>query len=312
MQSNRLASERNAGGVTGSVQSGGIMAMRVHLIAIGFVGVASIMGCGAEADLEGEMLGEEEDVLGEAESALVQLNALSENAISLNAISLNAISLNALNLSTLDPNDIAAIQDPGTNGTLARQFVRYAVGCALTTSQSFSFSWTDGQGALHNEVYPGQLGVAPSWATGPLNLAGQRIVSACVAARVNYYEVSVVISLRSIIEPLKTLTGSAELANYPDIEGAFWGNLFDSQPFINACYNTDKVNNSRAWQRDCAVGHLTGQGTQTVECGIIHVVGSCAGVCQSLNCAGKYYPSCIEKPGSGSTTTKAVVTTALP
>jgi hypothetical protein len=282
------------------------MAIRVRLVMVGFVGAAFMMGCGAEAGPE------EEELTGEAVSGLLEDNALSMNAISLNAISLNAISLNALNASVLNPGDLAAIQDPGPKGTLARQFVRYAVGCAFTSSQSFSFSWMDGQGTVHNEVYPGQLGVAPSWATGALDTAGQRIVSACVIARVNYYEVPVVISVRSLIEPLKTLTGSSELANYPNVEGAFWGNLFACQPYANACYNSATVNNSRAWQRDCAVGHLTGNGSDVVQCGMIKIAGPCSNVCQALNGAGQYYPSCIEKPGQGSTTTKAVVTIGLP
>ena len=59
-----------------------------------------------------------------------------------------------------------------------------------------------------------------------------------------------------------------ELVDYPDVEGAFWGNLFAAQPYINACYNSATVDNSRAYQRDCAAGHLI-SGSQIVECGVI-------------------------------------------
>ena len=46
---------------------------------------------------------------------------------------------------------------------------------------------------------------------------------------------------------------------------------------------------------------------------MIHIVGPCSSVCQTLNGAGQYYPSCVEHPGTGSGgTTKEVITTALP
>jgi hypothetical protein len=247
----------------------------------------------------------------ESESAVLGGNALNLNALNLNALNLNALNLNALNLNGLSQANLAAIQNPGTTGHLARMALRYMVSCAFSGSQSFSFNWTDSSGTIHNEVYPGLLGIAPAWATGTLNLEQQRMVSACLAARVNYYEVPVVISARSVREPLKTLSNDQELVDYPDVEGAFWGNLFASSPFINACYNNATVSNSRAWQRDCAVGHLGG-GSEIQECGMIHIVGSCSSVCQSLNGAGQYYPSCIERPGVSTSTTKEVITTALP
>jgi hypothetical protein len=268
-----------------------------------------MLGCavalaGCVAEVEGE-------AIGRSEGALIGENELSYNAINLNAINLNALNANAINLNALSPDNLAAIRDPGPTGDLARQLVRYAVSCALGGGQAFDFSWTDEAGVVHEESYPGLLGIAPSWATGPLNDDGRRMVSACLAARVNYYGVSVMISARSLREPLKTLTGSQELSDYPDVEGAFWGDLFGSQPYMNACYNTPTISNSRAWQRDCAVGHLI-SGGQTVECGMIHIAGSCEAVCQNLNGAGQYYPSCIQHPGQSSTTTKLVITTALP
>ncbi|MDI1448546.1 hypothetical protein [Polyangium sp. 6x1] len=247
----------------------------------------------------------------EAEVALVQGNQLSSNALALNSLALNSLALNAIATKTIDPNALAAIQDPGPSGTLARAFLKYAVGCAFTTAQSFAFTWTDIDGLAHDELYKGELGVASGWATGPLNTQGKYMVSACLAARVNYYQVPVTISIRSLTEPLKTLTGSQELAQYPDVEGAFWGNLWAPTPFLHACYNDSTVSNSRSWKRDCAVGHLlAGGGVE--ECGMIDIVGPCCNVCQTLNSAGQYYPSCIERPGQSSTTTKFVITTGLP
>lgn len=264
-------------------------------------------GCVAEVDPS--IPGADEPV-AEAAFAVAGTNAMSHNALNLNALNLNALNLNALPSAGL-----AAIRDPGFIGDLAREALRYMVSCALRADQSFSFDWTGSDDVVHSEVYPGLLGLRPAWATGPLDAEGQRMVSACLAARVNYYRVPVLISARSLRDPLKTLVDSQELADYPDVEGAFWGNLFSATPFLNACYNSATVANSRDWQRDCAVGHLTGDDDdddETVECGMIHIVGSCSGVCQSLNGAGQYYPSCIERPGAGSSTTKEVITTALP
>ncbi|UQA63847.1 hypothetical protein E8A73_031185 [Polyangium aurulentum] len=270
-----------------------------------------LAGCGGEVeDFEGE------EATAEAEGALIDGNALSANALNLNALNLNALNLNALNLNALDAGALAAIRNAGPSGEMSRAFLRYAVGCALSTSQTFDFSWTDAGGVVHKESYRGELAVAPAWANGPLDPESQYMVSACVAARVNYYQVPVIISIRSLREPLKTLTGSQELADYPDVEGAFWGNLFGAQPTMHACYNSATVSNSRSHKRDCAVGHVTTDpdtGAEiTTECGIIDIVGPCSQFCQGLNGAGQYYPSCIQNPGQSTTTTKAVVTTALP
>ncbi|WP_437325658.1 hypothetical protein [Sorangium sp. So ce381] len=281
------------------------MSLKQTFIVLGWAGVLS--GCAAEV----VDIGAWDEPVGESQGALLSGNALSANALNLNALNLNALNLNALNLNGLSAKSLAALRDPGPSGALAREFVRYATSCALSSAASFAFSWTDSSGAIHNERYPGLLGVAPTWTSGPLDELGQRMVSSCVAARVNYYQVPVVLSARSLRDPLKTLSSSQELIDYPDVEGAFWGNLFAAQPYINACYNSATVDNSRAHQRDCAAGHLI-SGSQIVECGVIRIAGPCSRVCQSLNGAGQYYPSCIDRPGQSTATTKEVITTALP
>jgi len=255
--------------------------------------------------------GSEEDVL-EARGALVDGNRLASNSLALNSLALNGIALNGIALNTMDPQSLAAIRDPGDQGKRARAFLQYAIGCAFTPTQSFTFTWTDATSVTHAESFAGELGVAPGWATGPLDAAGQRMVSACVAARVNYYEVPVLLSLRSMEYSLRVLSGAPELVDFPNVEGAFWGNLWGSSPTIYSCYNSATVANSRAWQRDCATGHVRDDGT-IEECGLIDVVGPCNTVCASLNGGGQYYPFCVEKPYSaGNANTKYVVTTSLP
>jgi hypothetical protein len=262
-----------------------------------------VTGCAA-------VVGEEEgDEAGSVMSnELIGRNALSSNALSSNALSSNALSSNALSSNALAPGALAAIEAPGEAGNLNRLFLRYAVGCALSAAQSFSFSWTDSHGTARNETYHGELGIAPEWGAGPLSAAGQQLVSACLAARTNWYGIQVILSLRSSEDPLTVPAGSAELTTYPDVEGVFWGNVFSTTPYLRACYNQATVANSRRAHRDCAAGHLKEDGS-TEECGMIEIVGPCQDHCAALDGDTQHHPSCTD-PDHGAT--PYVITTALP
>jgi hypothetical protein len=254
-----------------------------------------IVPIGCVAPVESSPEGEQFD---EAAMALIAENALIPNALIPNALIPNALIpstliSNALILDTLDPSALAAIQDPGTGGTLSRMLVEYTVGCALTSDQSFSFSWTDAQNVIHNETYLGVLGIAPEWATGPLTVEGQEMVSACIAGRTNYSGTTVTISMRSLQSPVKTLVKSEELEEYRYVEGGFWGNLFAESPHLSACYTDADVSHSRSASRECATGHLDTDG-EILPCGMIKIVGPCEEICQPLNGAGEYYPDCVD------------------
>ncbi len=256
---------------------------------LGIVAVVLVSGCGV--DLSGR--GEEE--VAEAEQASVGHNALSMNALSMNA---------------LDPDAIASLENTGQQGELARAFVLYVVRCALTPSQVFEFSWTDANGFGRHEVYEGELGLAPHWEDEPLGAQGERMVSACIASRVNYYLTPILVSIRSP-HPSLSAVSTNELEDYPNVEGTFWGNLWGPEPFIHACYNSATVANSRAHQRDCAAGHLLPDNT-IAECGIIDIVGPCSDFCESVGAEQGYHPSCHLHPGVDSTPTSDIITTALP
>ncbi|HEX2570119.1 MAG TPA: hypothetical protein VH877_11220 [Polyangia bacterium] len=215
-------------------------------------------------------------------------NLLNMNALNMNALNMNALNLNALNINALDPAAALTIRSPGPKGDLARQLVRYAVGCALSPSQSFSFSWTDGTGTVHDEVYLGQLGLAPTWATAPLTSSGARWVSACLASRVNYYGTPVPISSRA---PGVLTTSSSERGTYAYEEGAFWGNVFGPTPAVFACYDLLTTSHSRARARDCAAGHADSDG-YVEQCGIIQIVGPCTTSCLLPLLEGDGYSSC--------------------
>jgi hypothetical protein len=252
------------------------------------------------------MVVEEETDEGEdlavSASALLVPNALVPNALVPNALVPNA----------LVPNALASIQRSDSAGESSRLLLEYTVGCAFDETQSFSFSWTDAAGIVHPETYQGLLGIAPGWATAPLtDQTRQRLVSACLAARTNWYGEPVLISARSHEDPLRLHTSSEELSAYPNLEGAFWGNLFGPEPYLNACHNPATVDLARSRQRDCAAGHV--EAGVVSPCGMIALVGPCNEVCDGFSSAGQHYIACIDRPGvAGSPTTKAVITTALP
>jgi hypothetical protein len=244
------------------------------------VAVVALSGCTTEVG---------DEAVGTAESAALSGNALSGNALSGNALSGNALSGNALSGNALSGNALTAIQDPSASGDLNRQFLKYTVGCAFTPAQSFGFTWTDSTGTVHNEVYYGELGLAPTWSIQPLDDVGQHLVTACLGARTNYYGVHVSISLRDDVDILTTTKD--ELSTYAYVEGAFWGNIFGSTPYVRSCYTSANVAHSRSDYRECAAGHVNTDGTIS-ECPSIHIVGACTDVCKKLSKNGGYYTKC--------------------
>ncbi len=219
-------------------------------------------------------------------------NALAGNALAGNALAGNALAGNALAGNALAGNALAAIQDPSETGTLARQLLQYTVGCALTPSQSVSFSWTDSTGTVWPETYPGILGLDPDWATEPLTDVGkQQDISACLAARTNYFGIVVHLSVRGLQPALWNNTPPSELATYPYVEGGFWGNLFAPTPALYSCYDPANVANSIADNRVCATGYREANG-QIAQCGIITLTGSCDQQCDFFDEINQIYIGC--------------------
>ncbi|WP_437967902.1 hypothetical protein WMF04_00775 [Sorangium sp. So ce260] len=271
---------------------------------------------GAELDEEPEALLEEAESALESDNGYLP-NALSLNALSLNALSLNALSLNALSLNSLPSNALSAIKDPGANGAVSRELLRYVVSCALRADQTFSFSWTDSAGVSRPEVFRGDLGYAHWWATTPIgnNTYVQRQITACLAARMNWYGVSVRISLRNNEMP----STAAERTAFPVREGAFWGNMFGTaEPlFLRACYSPAGVTRARQLQRDCAAGHLSvdpATGATTVQqCGPMTIVGSCDTICNGTDTVNGFYRGCLVNPATSAwVRTDQLITTFLP
>jgi hypothetical protein len=254
----------------------------VALLLAGCVGAP-----GSQEDREGEV--------GTAPSELLGTNALNMNALNMNALNMNALNMNALNMNALSPTNLAAIQSPTATGDLARQLLKYTVSCALDATQSFSFSWTDASGVVHNETDWGLLGLAQHWDTNPLSSTDAEWVSACLLSRTNWYGTSVSISARGPTSTLKTYD-PGELTTHTQQEGVFWGNLFATNPVAYSCDYAPNAAHSRSLYRDCATGHLDAN-NHLVDCGMLHRVGSCASYCDPINSAGTYYPKCEDSAG---------------
>jgi hypothetical protein len=223
------------------------------------VSVALLAGCGA-----GPSSDPEEDLRTDVFAA-VTFNALEPEALT----EAGNIARTPLQPEAWSADDLAAITEPGEKGRLSRLFLQYAVSCALPAGESVSIA---------EMTFPGKHGLAPTWAEQPLDVEGQLWVSACMAARTNWYGEVVEISMRGGNEALALNNDEGE--GFTLEEGAFWGNFFEPEPFARACYVAGNEEEARQAQRDCAAGHLE---TGVVEeCGIIAIVGSCSDFCTSL------------------------------
>ena len=240
--------------------------------------LAGLMGISATGCLAP---GGPDEGVGAAEGALEDSNAMN----------LNAMNLNALHASALSSTALASLRRPDSEGDLARQLLKYAASCALTAAQLIEIDWIDSLGVEHLETYGGLMGLEPSWVNAALSETGERWVSACLASRVNWYGAPVLLSSRGSHQMLSA-AGANEAAEFPVIEGAFWGNIFGASPRVFACHDAANIDHSRQKLRDCAAGHV--EGGDVVECGLIEIVGPCDAHCATSPANGAYFGSCAE------------------
>jgi hypothetical protein len=224
----------------------------------------SVAAC---SDLEDQGVVNDEDPLT-SENGLSS-NSLASNGLSSNGLSSNALTSNGLSSNGLSSNALVmnALSNQSASGELARMFFRYLVSCALPSGKSVTYTWTDAQGIKRTEVNPGGLGLAPGWETRGATEADKRLVSACLGARVNSKGIAVPLSLRAKNVASLAAT-SSERSSYPYAEGAFWGNLFGSTPYLYSC--------SRSNLGTGTSQYLTkGRTCTSAGCGLITPVGRC-------------------------------------
>lgn len=249
----------------------------MKIASIGFLLPVITLGCAIES--EDAARGPAEEQVGTAESAVAAPNTIFPNTIFPNTIFPNALHPSAISPGALAPSSLpsaqmGALEADGEAGELSRALMRYLVNCAFDSTQSFTFAWIR-DGVWQPETYIGGIGLAPGWETRGLYETEQRWVSACIAARVNYHGATVLVSMRGDHAALSMIEG--EVDSYDMQEGAFWGNIFASDPYVTACYDAENVDHSRSKKRDCAAGHL--EGTTVSDCGPITRVGPCSGAC---------------------------------
>lgn len=155
-------------------------------------------------------------------SSVVTLNRIALNRIALNRIALNRLPLSRLATSRLSNNQLSANMD-SAGKLLASddglEIFSLIVNCALPPGVTLVAN-VDG-----NDIeFPGEMGLAIGWISQPLDADGQGWVSACMFARSNARDVSLVISLRGPNPALATDAG--ERAFFSVEEGAFFGNFF--------------------------------------------------------------------------------------
>ncbi|MEO7734710.1 MAG: hypothetical protein ABIY55_27380 [Kofleriaceae bacterium] len=215
--------------------------------------------------------------------------------IGLNALSPGALWASQLTVGTLTAAHATAM---GSN-TYARAVLAYTVGCALSSTQSITFTVGSTQ-----YTDPGAFGVATDWTTRALTATEAAWVSACVISRVNLTSTSVSISARG--DNVGYATTSTELTDYKIQEGAFWGNLFTDQGSLAfyGCNGVDQAANDTYGDlplRQCAQSDGTSSGNS--PCGFPYA-GLCSAVCSTAS----PYSGCAY---AGGATHAEVVTTYL-
>lgn len=210
----------------------------------------------------------DDPALGTTESHVEAENRLATNRLATNRLATNRLATNSLSSTAALADLTTMASDDG-----GRELLTYMVSCALPAGANLEVSTDAGV-----YTFEGLLGLAPTWLDTPLSLTDRRWVSACLLARVNYYGVSVHLSMRGDTPALATTND--EIAAYPLYEGAFWGDLFGSGDQVkNACISRFKSHDPQIADlplRQCTVP--TGTGSTWCD---FTAAGVCEDICSS-------------------------------
>ncbi|MDC0708600.1 hypothetical protein POL68_08985 [Stigmatella sp. ncwal1] len=193
-----------------------------------------------------EELAAEPEPLATQQPALEFDNGLSANGLSANGLSANGLSANGLSANGLSSENFRLWFTPSP--AHADMVMQYLVRCALPAGESRTYTHPSPHQTF---TWQGGLGLAPVWASGqPIPLAEQQLITACLAAHVNKYGVSVLISVLG-----KTAAGQnipytdGELLDHSVREACFFGNLFTNEGIFvgnDSRLLSDKESSSRA------------------------------------------------------------------
>jgi hypothetical protein len=225
--------------------------------------VVALAGCNAPSDNTSDDV----EVTSQADTASngLSFNGLSFNGMSFNGLSFNGLSYNGLSYNGLSFNGMSynGLSFNGLGDPVVHDFVAYLVGCALPAGDSVAYEI---KGTKY--TFAGDLGVAPEWKKRRCDESCQKWVSACMLARLNKKGEHVEISLRGENPGLALERG--ELETFKVREGSYYGNLFDDDQPIFACYSPG----TPALLRVC--------GDSLAGCPM-RVAGPCDRACRSVN-----------------------------
>lgn len=162
------------------------------------------------------------------------------------SLSLSELASGALSTVKLDATSAAAMG----NTAVARKVLTFAVGCALSSTQTISFTVA---GTSYSAT--GVLGIVPGWTSTALTTTQAAWVSACMFAHVTDTSTLIWLSVRGTESSLAPTI--SERADYQVEEGAFWGNAFPSLGTIAgySCVGNDQATDDSYGQlplRQCA------------------------------------------------------------
>jgi hypothetical protein len=188
-------------------------------------------------------------------------NRLASNRLASNRLASNRLASNSLGAAALSSGSLIETEE-------GRDVFSYIVSCALPSGSSVTVQ--DSGGTPY--TFGGLIGLAPAWATTTPTVSERRWVTACVLARTNYYGVPVDISMRGSAPALATT--AEEEAAFPAAEGAFYGDLFDSE--AQAWYACGATTTAIEPLRLCTISE---DGTSTM-CGFTYA-SLCSSACSA-------------------------------
>lgn len=231
----------------------------------------------------------EEALLGSQESSMVTGNSLTPNGLSANGLSLNGLSLNGLTNVGMTTAAFTSWFN-SSPAELSDMVMRYLVRCAVPSGQSRT--WTNPSTGT-SYTWAGGLGLTPFWAGGrPSTEVEEQLITACLAAHVNKYGVSMQISLlgrdaQGVALPIAT----GELQTYKQQEATFYGNLFRNEG-VYVCKDPHlKLDSKQSTLRACALDSQLVGGNS--GCGPMVIWGTCGGSNSCKPDSSKlYYSTC--------------------
>jgi hypothetical protein len=245
---------------------------------------ALLVACASLAAACGlETPGERSSVVDSQSEALVDGNGLSRNGLSRNGLSRNGLSRNGLSRNGLDAADFVSWfnEDAASSNTL----MKYVYACAAAPGTSVT--WKNPKtGVIYS--WTGALGLATSFAHGAApTTAEQQMVSACLAAHVNPYGLSVPISVLG-----RSATGveipftQSEISTYNVQEACWFGNFFSGEG-VGLAFDTGSQGPQTSATRACSFNAPSRQ-----DCAPVVVTGKyCWDIC-SRGGASNYWATC--------------------